>query len=128
MLDTATNENLLVRKMVIKSPLPGVSSEKWDVFVRIMSVQLIKDVSLAGGIGSFDLRPRRLGELEVMTNLHRNDRGVWVGDLLPKFALIRSSLGLQYKIFEDSMKKYDAALVSEEIVKPENVSKSGALA
>lgn len=111
---------------LFKSVLDGVSDVEWDAFVRALSTHTIRNVSLAGGIGSFDLRPRRLGELGVMINMRRDKRGAWVGDLAPKFEHLGANAGQQFEVFALSMKKYDIELAST--ARPEGVSRSGRLA
>lgn len=45
------------------SPLSGVSDEVWKRFSEALEVQGSGDVSLSGGYGAYDMRPRRLAEL-----------------------------------------------------------------
>lgn len=115
-------------RQLFKSVLSGVPDAAWDAFVRAVSSRSIRDVSRGGGIGSFDLRPRRLGEIGVMVNLLRGDRGKWVGDLAPEYADLGRDATLQYRVFALSTKLYDADLVEGRIARPEGVSRSGALA
>jgi hypothetical protein len=107
-----------------------VTDAAWDAFVRAVSSRPIRDVSKGGGVGSFDLRPRRLGELGVMVNMRRSERGAWVGDLLPRYAGLGASVSQQLEVFTKSMVKYDADLLAG-LVRPESasrMSRSGCLA
>jgi hypothetical protein len=112
---------------LLRSVLPGVTDVAWNKFVRAMSVQTIRDVSARGGIGSFDLPPRRLGELEVMVNLRRADGGKWQVDLVPRYGSLGEDAILQGHIFSLSMKRYDEEIGRGDLVLPEGVSRSGAL-
>lgn len=115
-------ENRFARQAPFKSPLEGVIDYAWDAFVRAVSTRSIRDVSIGGGIGSFDLQPRRLGEIGVMENLRRENNR-WIGDLTPKYEALRQNAILQYEVFVLSVKTYD----EEKIARPEGVSRSGAL-
>jgi hypothetical protein len=131
----ATNESRFTTSAstLLQSPLEGVSAEAWHKLMRKMSVQAIGDISESGGFGSFDLRARRLGELGVMANLRterRGDRQIWVGDFVAPYteAEFLRSLVVQTKVFKVSMKGYDLEMKAGTIVRPEGVSRSGALA
>lgn len=52
-----------------RSPLIGVSDEQWTALVRALDVQPQNAVSESGGLGSYDIRPRRLVELGIATDL-----------------------------------------------------------
>ena len=108
------------------SPLVDVPDEAWDVFLRASSTRKISEVSRSGAIGSFELRPRRLGELGVMVNLRRGPGGIWVGDLAPKYANLKVSGGKQREVFEISTKAYDDELSAGTFAKPDGVTRSGA--
>ena len=113
---------------LFRSPLEGVHDATWDRFVRAMSTQMIRDISKGGGIGSFDLRPRRLGELGVLSNMRRDENRRWVGDFVAPYTretFLQNAI-LQYKVFSLSMKKYDEELVKMNI--PDGASHSGCLA
>ena len=115
-------------RVLFKSELPGVADAAWDAFVRAMSVSVIKGCSKGGGIGSFDLRPVRLGELSVMENLRREEAppGRWVGDLAGRYAGLREDAILQYEVFVMSVRAYDEEILAGEIAVPGGVTRSGA--
>jgi len=130
MLSAASSEanvDRFTKRVLFPSFLPGVSNEACDAFVRAMSTQAITATSRAGWIGSFELRPRRLGEIEVMTNVRRGPHS-WTGDLLPGYESLPKSGTKQYEVFARSNKLYDDQMTSGEIARPDGVSRSGALA
>jgi hypothetical protein len=112
-----------------KSALSGVTDAQWDAFVCACSTRVIQGLSPAQGIGSFDLHPRRLGELGVMVNLRRG-RCTWTGDLVPAYADLRINAIRQYEVFVHSMKEYDGRLGDGSDLRlrpPPGASRSGAL-
>ena len=115
-------------RTLVESPLPGVTAPQWDALARACSVQGIRAISRSGGIGSYDMRPRRLGELGVMENLRRGPGGRWVGDLVQEYADLGVDLRLQNRVFAASMVAYDQEIASAALVLPEGVSRSGGLA
>lgn len=117
-------------RVPFKSPLSGVSDVAWDAFALALSVRGVSATAASGGVGSFELRPRRLGELGILTNMHRDERGKWVGDyVLPDTeALIRCRPARQLEIFSLSMVAYDADLTSGLLARPDGASRSGCLA
>ena len=129
----AAAEAIASRRVVFRSPLQGVPDEAWDRFARIMSVQAIAGVSPGGGVGSFALRPRRLGEISchgepVMVNLHRGRGGAWEGDLSPGCQNLQRNAVQQYQVFVLSTRAYDEEMGRGEISRPPGVTRSGALA
>lgn len=113
---------------LFKSPLSEVTDAAWDAFVRTLSMRPIGATSEAGGIGSFDILPRRLGELGVMMNMRRGPDGKWTGDFVQPYSAesIRCDAGLQLRIFTLSMREYDKDLVG--MTRPPGASRSGCLA
>jgi hypothetical protein len=112
-----------------KSPLLGAVDAEWDKFVRLCSTCPIKNQSISGGVGSFDIRPRRLGELGVMTGMHRGEGGKWEGEFAAPYTAASFTLpSKQLEVFSLSMKKYEDDLRAGRLQKPKNVSLSGALA
>lgn len=117
-------------RRVFKSPLVGVNDAAWDRFVVAMSTQAICGKSRYGGLGSFDLTPKRLGELGVLTNMRRQAKppGLWIGDFVAPYTETKflRDAEEQYVLFKRSTKLYDDELTH--IARPEGVSRSGALA
>lgn len=113
---------------LFSSVLAGVSASAWDAFVRALSTSGMRTTAVSGAVGSFELRPRRLGEIGVLTNMRRDAGGRWVGDFVAPYSeeSIRLDANLQYEIFALSMKRYDDELSS--LVRPEGASRSGCLA
>jgi hypothetical protein len=122
------SENRFTKRSTLKSALPGVSDEAWDHFVRIMSTKSITNVSLGGAIGSFELRPRRLGQIGVMTNLRRGDKGIWEGDLVEKYEHLGRDATQQYQVFALSMRLFDEEMSGGKVKIPPGVNRGGALA
>jgi hypothetical protein len=119
--------------MQLKSPLAGVPDGAWEKFVKALEVQPIKAVSESGGLGSYDLRPRRLVELGFAKNLRskRTDKGrqVYECDLAAPMTSDRFLKDpiVQYNVLAKSIAKYAEDLDRGAIKKPD-VSKAGALA
>ncbi len=126
-------------RVPFKSELSDVADEAWDAFVRAIALYVapdstelrprpIRHISISGGYGSFDLRPRRLAELGVLTNVRRDERGKCTGDFVPPYSeteLLRNSV-LQYNLFVSSVKKYDEDIIEGRVCLPDGVSRSGA--
>ena len=115
------------------SPLAGVSDEAWNRFVYAMDVQAMNAVSESGGFGSFDIRPRRLAELGLMTNLRstRTDGGrqILTGDFVLPLSRERflSSPVRQYNTFVLSITKYDEDIEAGKLEVPDGIEHSEAL-
>jgi len=72
-----------------ESPLRGIRREAWYVFYRGLEVHPSSNViSESGGLGMYDIRPRRLVELGYATGLRSLRRPVqhsWIGGERPRF-------------------------------------------
>jgi len=116
----------------IASPLPGVSDAQWERFRSVLE-QPIKAVSESGGLGAFDMRPRRLAELGYMHKLRQtrssSGRLNWCGDFLAPWTRERflSDLMVQHAALGKSMALYCEEIQRGEIKKPDGLSLSGAL-
>lgn len=115
------------------SPLEGVSSAAWQRFVAGLEIQGMSDVSESGGLGSYDVRARRLVELGYARNLRRDTIGkrqVYLCDFVLPWTQKRflSDPVAQYAVLVKSMRAYYNALSSGELQKPQNISMAGALA
>ena len=91
----------------LTSPLAGVSDDAWRSFVRAMTVRPAVDPEGAKGHGCFDLRPRRLAELDLATP---------------------STFEECYAAFAKSVATYLDDIDAERLTVPEGVSRAGALA
>lgn len=123
----------------IPSPIDGVNADAWSRFVRALATKVVngvpaardlREVSPSGGLGWFEMRPRRLADLGLVTNLRRSTtpggRQVWEGDFV---------LPLTRKRFLDNpVVQYNALVrsVTDHLAHvgdlPAGVSMSGALA
>lgn len=122
-------------KSILASPLPGVSAEAWARFYHALDVQPIDAVSAFGGLGSYDLRPRRLVELGLGENLRSertSARGarVYVCDFVAPLSRDKflSNPVTQYMALSRSMVGYHRQLQGGELARPAGMSLSGALA
>lgn len=122
-------------RSTLASPLPGVSAEAWERFYRLLAVQPDNAVSRSGGLGSYDLRPRRLVEIGIGCNLRsiRTDRRgarVYVCDFVAPLTREKflSNPVTQYCALSRSMVAYHRALAEGDIARPEGLSLAGALA
>lgn len=120
-------------RSTLASPLPGVTAEAWARFYPALDVQPIGAVSASGGLGSYDLRPRRLVELGLATNLRGgrtpSGRQAWTCDLLPPLSRhsFLANPVTQYMVLSRSMLRYHAQILSGELLRPDGVSLAGAL-
>jgi len=125
-------------RSVIVSPLSGVSDEAWEKFVYAMDVQPIGAVSSSGGFGSFDMRPRRLVELGLMSKLRYvrmlDGREVYEGKfvgIVDGLPLTRerflNDITIQHEILAKSMVAYDEEL-KKMLAKLDGLSRAGVLA
>lgn len=120
---------------VLESALPGVSHEAWTDFVFAMKVAPLDAVSQSNGLGMFDIRYKRLADLNLVTNLrYKRDvitnRSVQVADWvkpLTKEKFLKSA-SAQYKVFVASMVAYYNELRTGAIPMPAGMTASGALA
>jgi hypothetical protein len=112
-----------------ESPLEGVSAAAWQRFISALEVQPVGQVSDSGGLGAFDMRPRRLVELGYATNLRRIDNRQCCDFTSPwSQSRFLADLFAQHTVLSKSMRSYYDALRRGELVKPKEVSMSGALA
>lgn len=114
----------------IPSPIECATDDQWSRFVAAMTVQGLGDVSESGGLGWFAMRPKRLEDLGVMTNLRRvrtaTGRHVFEGDFILPVTETRflTSPVIQFNILVKSVASHLRAIPSL----PDGVSLSGALA
>lgn len=123
----------------LKSEIPGVPDEAWTKFTKALKTASPSAVSASNAFGMFELKPRRLEDLGLVTNTSctRSPTGrmVWVGEFVAPMTL-KSFLGspkLQYRAFAASMKNYVDRLRNGSIPrpdggKPDGMTLSGALA
>jgi len=117
-----------------ESPLVGVSNDQWRTFLSALEVQPINAVSDSGGLGSYDIRPRRLVELGYATGLRykRTEKGRQVQkcDFVLPWTQARFLVDpvAQYTALSRSMSLYHRALLSSELKKLQDVSIAGTLA
>ena len=118
----------------LRSEISGVSDEHWSQFVRHMgNPELLSTVSESNALGMFQLMPRRLADLGIVTNVQRAKspagRTIWVAVFVPPMtcaAFLRSPQE-QYRAFARSMRDYADRLQSGEVSRG-MLSLSGALA
>jgi hypothetical protein len=116
------------------SPLRGVHRDAWRAFYTALEAQAANEVSESGGLGAFDIRPRRLVELGYATGLRpmRTEKGRSIQTcefILPwTQARFLGNPFAQYTALAQSMRLYYEALREGKIVKPSDVSMAGALA
>lgn len=115
------------------SPLDGVSADAWERFVRVLEVQPVEAVSPSGGLGAYDMRPRRLVELGYAKTLcsRRTELGrqVHVCEFEPPWTQRRFLIDplAQRAALTKSMVLYHRALFDGQLVHPGKMSISGAL-
>jgi hypothetical protein len=117
-----------------KSPLPGVTDAQWFRLTAALEVQPIGAVSDSGGLGAYDIRPRRLVELKLATKLRYvqapSGRWIHVCSFVPPMTGERflSDLSVQSDVLSRSISVYYSALMGGELTRPsEECSVAGAL-
>lgn len=124
---------------VLKSELPGVSDQAWTDFVYAMKTAPLGAISESGGLGMFEMKVRRLGDLGVMKDVGAkklpSGKLVWVGEWIPPItqAAFLASPKMQYRAFSKSMQLYKKGIESGELLPeggdlPSGMTLSGALA
>ena len=117
-----------------ESPLEGVTRDAWQRFVAALEVQGVGDVSESGGLGAYDIRPRRLVELGYAVDLRSirtvAGRQVYECDFALPWTKTRflSDSVAQYTVLAKSIRLYYDAVRRGELSKPENCSMAGTLA
>lgn len=119
----------------LRSPLKGVADAAWTAFVRACATQELGTVSSSNGYGYFEMKPRRLADLGLMSDLRSTIRyigdkehRVWEGDFVAPLTadLFLGNPIVQFNAFATSIEKYDAILADEP--SPPDLSRSGQLA
>ena len=111
------------------SPIEGVTPIAWTKLVRTLSTQPLNAIAVSGALGSYEMRPRRLADLGLMTGVRRVERGgvrVWRGTFvlpLTEAAFLRDK-DVQYDVLVRSV--LDHLSIAE--ARPDGVTLSGALA
>lgn len=118
----------------IRSPLAGIADRPWTHFVVAMGTQPMDAISQSGGLGSFDIRPRRLVEIGFAHNLRLQrtpeERQVQVCDFIAPLNAERflSDPVLQYQVLAISTSEYFKNILDGAVEKPRDMSLAGALA
>jgi len=127
-----------VLPFVVKSELPKVSDEAWTRFALAMKTAAVGAVSKSNALGMYELKPRRLADLDLVMNLSTmrtaptadcpKGRVIWIGDFVPPLSakMFLTDPNLQYVTFVKSMKNYVDGLRSGTIPKPEGGKPAGA--
>lgn len=116
------------------NPLPGIPPAAWRRLVDALEVQPVASVSASGGLGAYDLRPRRLVELGYASGLRycrtAAGRQVHACEFARPWTEARflSDPVAQYAALSRSLSLYFGALMNGELRRPAGVSLSGALA
>ena len=117
----------------LPSPLSGIASAEWSNFVNALVTQRLGDVSASNGLGWFEMRPRRLADLGIMSNLRRVsnkvNRQVYEGDFVLPLTMRKflENPVIQYNTLVKSVIDHFDTHVNE-LKLPDDVSRSGALA
>jgi hypothetical protein len=120
-------------KSSIQSPLKGVPSHVWTLFVWAMDVQPMAAISDSGGLGSYDMRARRLVELGYASGLRstrtKAGRQVRVCDFMLPWTQARflADPMAQYTALAQSMRLYYDALHEGRLTPVKGASMAGML-
>jgi hypothetical protein len=122
-------------KARLQSALPDdADDEQWTAFVRGMIVASVDAVSASNGVGMFEMSPRRLADLDIVSQPQRvrapSGRMIWVATFIYPVTATKflRSPQRQYGAFCRSMRDYNGRMKSGEIERPADTSLSGALA
>ena len=125
---------VVVDTRVLKSELEGVSDDAWTRFVRAMKTQGPAAISASNAFGMFEMRPKRLEDLGLMTELSSSrsptGRMVWTGKWVAPVSekVFLENPRVQYKVWITSIKLYVDSIYTENEDLPSGISLSGALA
>jgi len=110
------------------SPLEGVSPTVWREWVAAHAIQPGGEVSRGGGLGAYNLRPRRLVEIGRAINFRRID-GKQFCDFVKPWTQARFLADpiAQFAVLVKSTRLYYDALRDGTIKRPSDVSIAGAL-
>lgn len=131
-------------KFILKSELPNVPDAAWTKFAHAMQTAAVGAVSKSNALGMFELTPRRLADLGLVTNIEKTrgaadasgkSRMVWVGEFVPPMTSRKflSNPVAQYRAFSRSMKDYVEGMRAGSVPvpdggRPRDMTLSGALA
>lgn len=121
---------LALRGRVLKSEIVGVSDARWTAFVRSLKTASPGSVSRWNALGMFEMKPRRLVDLGLMSNPGKvraeGSRTVWVAEWVAPITerTFLQNPRIQYRALVVSMQRYAAAITEL----PTGLSLSGALA
>lgn len=125
----------MMTRFAQRSPLvvlPGVAADAWRRFASALETQSVSAVSSTGGLGVYEIRPRRLVELKFADNLrYAGDSGrVQVCDFIAPLTRERflADPQLQYRLFARSIALYNQQLTAGELQQPEGATKAETLA
>lgn len=119
---------------LLASEISGVSDEAWTRFAMAMRTAAPSAVSASNALGMFEMKPRRLADLGLVTNVSctRSPTGrmVWVGEFVRPLTS-KAFLGspkIQYAVFAASMRQYADSLRAAADSWPDGATLSGLLA
>lgn len=115
--------------------VPGVSDAAWTKFVRAMVTQRVAHVTASNALGMFEMTPRRLKDLGLVTHLVRatspsTGKPIWVAQFVRPMTCAKflKSPVAQYAVFCRSMLDYVHRMSTGEIARPADMTLAGALA
>jgi hypothetical protein len=133
--DEEADENANPPPSYLPSELDEVSDEEWTRWVSAMKVADLTTVSDNGSLGMFAMKPRRLADLGLMSNVVKTPRkkgATWDGDWVPPMTQdhFLGNASIQYRVLAASTRLYSDALADGTIAIPPglDISLSGALA
>ncbi len=124
-------------RTLLRSELDDVADDEWTQWVTAMKVADPTTVADNGALGMFAMKPRRLEDLGLMTNVAPSTRkkgamgwqGEWIAPMTQDAFLGNASI--QYRVLAASTKLYADAIAAGDLVAPdcdEEITLSGALA
>jgi hypothetical protein len=117
----------------IPSPLKSATAAAWERLCCALEMQHLEEVSESGGLGMYDMRPRRLVELgyahDLKTTRTAKGRQIHVCEFILPWTQTRflSNPLAQRTALSQSMRVYEGEILSGKIVKPKDASISATL-
>jgi hypothetical protein len=105
------------RPATYQSPIPEATDEQWEHFARLMQTGELSAVTPSGQVGLFQTRLKRLEDLGLASNVHRENHhggATWTATIRPPLTMERLLADplAQYRIFAASMTRYRAEILS----------------
>ena len=126
-----SNDRVQTLDKVLKSELKDVSDAAWTNFILALKTASLGSISASNSFGMFELRPKRLCDLKMMTKPKSmrspNGRLIWAGNFIVPLTqkIFLCTPGIQYKALVLSLKHYIDGIENGQIFIPKYASGKG---